>query len=504
MDRLKLLLVVVVISLVPLQPAVARTADTNARSATPVKESASLAIHMVPTSARRAAAVPDGQPAGDVSPLLASAGAPVHFTMNPAMVGINVATWDYQMIDPSTIGTVRELGVGIQQFPNLVQWNWHTDVARNAQDGYRSWDTFKEPLDLERWGQILRATGTSGLYIVPYGVNANWTGGETVADVRQLTQYIVAHAIPVKAMVIGSEEYGSWALNLSGDRSPQRYAQVAVRMIRAIRQIAPNMLVGVDVVEPADPLAPMPQDLAWNRAVISACAPYIQFVSAHSYPVNRIEPGPEMLRTLATQIGRSMTFLRGQLDRFGGADASHIQIWVTEFNIYNGTSAESLQPVFSAGAVESVLAWLADGAGQVDWWSLHGDATEPLPMGATMSATPLVTRPGAPFGTFGLASEAIPPQPAPINTLYPAGQGLAALMRAVGGGARVTTWPALLSSRGLFVAEVGEGSGATLAVVNDTNRAQSLRFGALSLRVPPAGLAMEPVTPAAAAAAGGR
>jgi hypothetical protein len=487
MDGLKVLLVVALAALVPAQPLSAGAPVV--RRVSPALE-ASVAL-----PSRAASPASPSAPDAPLSPP-PSAGPAVRFSMDRSMVGVNVATWDYQMIDPSTPDVIRRLGVGVQQFPNLVQWNWHTDLARNAQDGYRSWDTFRQPLDLSGWGRILRQSGTSGLYIVPYGANPDWTGGETVDDVRQLTQYIVTHQIPVRAMVIGSEEYGSWALNLTGDRSPQRYAQTAIQMIRAIREVAPGMLVGVDVVDPADPLHPMPQDLAWNRAVISACAPYIQFVSAHSYPVNRIEGDAAMLRTLAAQIGRSMRFLRSQLDQFAGADAAHIQVWITEFNVYNGTSEQSLKPVFAAAAVEGTLAWLADGADQVDWWSLHGDATEPLPTGANMAATPLVTRPGAPFGTFGLASEAIPPQPAPVNALYPAGQGLAELMQAVGDGAHVAVWPDLMTARGLFVAEVDSGRDVSLVVVNTTDQTQSLTLGGASLEVGPAGLVMRRINAA--------
>ncbi|MCL6564211.1 MAG: hypothetical protein K6U87_14515 [Firmicutes bacterium] len=394
-------------------------------------------------------------------------------TISPAMFGVNVGTWEQQLLDPSTISTLRHLRLGMQRFPNPGGiYNWMSNQALSPTG---QWNP--QPVSLDRWGKILEASGMQGLYIVPYGFDPTGKAGEPISDVQNLTRYIVAHHIPVTAMEIGSEEYLGGTINLHQQKTPQRYAQLAAQMAQAIHAIDPAMQVGVDFDLPENPTQPDANALAWNQAVLSADAPYVQFVSVHAYPLPVVQDDPHLLQSLHDYIRDDMRFIRDQLHQFGGPDASHLGVWITEYNPYNGASAQSLQPIFAAAATESLLLWTQYGADKVFWWSLHGDAKAPVPTGQAVSSTYLVTDPHASFGTFGLASEAIAPQPQPVNRLYPAGQAIAQLLQAIGSQAALEYVSVLYSQYHLLGFTLERPQGPLAVLINARSEAQTVTLG---------------------------
>ncbi|MBX5467103.1 MAG: hypothetical protein K6U14_06365 [Firmicutes bacterium] len=384
--------------------------------------------------------------------------------------GVNVGTWDQQLAQPSTIGALQRLGIGWEQFPNPGGvYNWMTNQALGPNG---QWSP--QPVSLTRWGHILSATGEQGLYLVPYGFNPTGTAGEPVSDVVQLTRFVVAHHLPITAMVIGAEEYLGGTINLHRDRSPEHYAKLAAQMAQAIHAVDPAMAVGVDVDVPLNPSLPNPVAEAWNRAVLTTTAPYVQFVSIHVYPVPEIVSNVDLLQALHSYIRADMAYVRAALNRY--ARGFPLAVWVTEFNPYNGASVQSVEPIFAAAATEGLLLWAHFGAQRVFWWSLHGDANPPLPLGSPVQATGLETNPHAPFGTFGLLSEAIPPQPAPLNTPYPAGQAIAQLMGWVGQGAQLVLapWYPTAHVLGFEIARPGKD---TWVVINAAHAPRTVTVG---------------------------
>lgn len=420
-------------------------------------------------------------------------------TISPAMFGVNVGTWEQQLLDPSTIPTLRQLGLGMQRFPNPGGiYNWMSNQALSPTG---QWNP--QPVSLDRWGKILKASGMQGLYIVPYGFDPTGKAGEPISDVQSLTRYIVAHHIPVTAMEIGSEEYLGGTINLHQQKTPQRYAQLAAQMAQAIHAIDPAMQVGVDFDLPENPTQPDANALAWDQAVLSADAPYVQFVSVHAYPLPVVQDDPHLLQSLHDYIRDDMRFIQDQLNQYAGPNASHLGIWITEYNPYNGASAQSLQPVFEAAATESLLLWTQYGADKVFWWSLHGDAKAPVPTGQAISSTYLVTDPHANFGTFGLASEAIAPQPQPVNRLYPAGQAIAQLMQAVGPKATLKYASTLYSQYHLLGFTLERPEGPLAVLINARSEAQTVTLGDQSWTLSPGQMVMTAGSAEKAAVDGG-
>lgn len=412
--------------------------------------------------------------------------------LNRSMFGIDVNAWDGQLHDNSTIQALKSVNMGIQQYPNegSVVWNWETNTATNPNGS-----SYQEQTTLQQWKDVLLNTNMKGLLMVPYGFNGTGTGGETVHNVQLLTQYIVSHHYPVTAMVIGSEEYGSWAINLRKRQTPQRYAQVAAEMAQAIHAIDPSMQVGVDFNPPYNVFSVQPQVAEWNKVVLQTTAPYIQFVSYHAYPVTEVQSNSMLLRDMRAWISADMNYTHQQIDEYAGSYAPHIQTWITEFNPYNGISAQSVHSVFGAAAIEGMLDFIADGAGQVDWYNLHGIGAQPLPLGSPMSVTSLVNGVQAPYGVFSLTSTGVTPQPVPENALFPAGTAYQSLMQLIGQGSTMEVDSALYNNYRIFAAKITQQDGqSSWVLVNNRSVAQTLSVENQTVVVPSAGYKIVPNT----------
>ncbi|MCY0899194.1 MAG: hypothetical protein OWU33_09740 [Firmicutes bacterium] len=398
-------------------------------------------------------------------------------SIKPAMFGANVSGWDPWMLSPSGIEAISAMHIEEQQFPNAPGiYNWATN------ESFSNGQWYPIPVSLTQWAEELRATHSQGLYIVPYGFNPSGTGGATVAEVEQLTSYIVSHHDPVNAMVIGSEEYGAWSVNLHKRQTAVRYAQLAAQMAQAIHRIDPAMAVGVDYDLPYNVGEPNPSATLWNRTVIAYDAPYVQFLSVHMYPINQVQPNAAFLQSLYSTVNTAMAYIKHQVARYAGSQGRHLAIWFTEYNPYGLESEQSTQPVFASALIQSYLELISMGARQVDWWSLYGDAYVPQKMGTLNMNTPLAT--GTPFATTGLLSEAIGPQPTPANHPYLTATTYAAMTSWVERGANLQTDPQLYTWYRVFAARISHGTWADWIFVNDNTRSVTIHLATHAVVVP--------------------
>ncbi len=385
-------------------------------------------------------------------------------SVTPSMFGANVSGWDPWMLSPSGVSAIKSMGFTVQQFPNCPWiYNWSTNQSLNGGKWYPI------PVSLNQWSQELTQTHNTGLYIVPYGFNRSGTGGATVSSVQNLTEYIVQHHEPISAMVIGSEQYGSWAQNLHHRQTALRYAQLSVKMAQAIHAIDPAMKVGVDYELPANITQADFKSTLWNKTVISMTAPYVQFVSVHIYPLNQVQSNVSLLQSLYAELASDMRYVNQQVQQFSGSSGNHLALWVTEFNPYGLESAQSVQPVFGAALVQSYLEMMSLGAKQVDWWAMYGDAHIPQSPGSIATNTPLATGSQATFASNGLASEAIAPQPQPENSLYSTGVAYRQMMQLIGRGATLFVDSPLYHTYHVFAARIRHQNSEDWIVINDSH-----------------------------------
>ncbi|AEJ40071.1 cellulose-binding family II [Sulfobacillus acidophilus TPY] len=334
--------------------------------------------------------------------------------------GINVFSYDSQLNDPSTAPALIGLGMGMQQFPNDVEWSWVTNQYRYGGES---------PVSLNGWGNLLKQTENTGLYIFDYDENPTFSGGGSPADAVQLTQYILAHHLPITAIVIGDEEYGQWDhyANLNPSFSATYYATQAARIAQAIHAVDPAMQVGVSFTLSQDPAG-----LWWDQTVLRMDAPYINFLSVHDYPNGSALSNAALLSALPGEIAQSMDFAQSEISaNVPPTLRNRLQIWVTEFNPYQEPGIQSIEPVYGAAMVESAMLWRADGAAKLFIWSYDGEPH------LTTSPWSLATNSRVPFGLYALAGDGQSPEIG-INTLYPSGAALSTYMNAIGSGGRLT------------------------------------------------------------------
>ena len=366
--------------------------------------------------------------------------------VQPSDYGVDVFSYDTQLLAPSTVPALETLGMGMQQFPNENQWSWVSNTFRGGGTA---------PVSLARWGQLLTATHTTGLFIFDYDENPTFTGGGTPADATQLTQYIVQHHLPITAIVIGSEEYGTWdhSTNLNPSFSAQYYATQALRIAQAIHAVDPAMRVGVSF-----DLSNGPNGLLWNQTVLRTDASAIQFVSVHDYPNEAgALSNSGLLTTLPQEIAQAMAYVKTEIAaNVPAPEASQIQTWITEYNPYGQPGSQSTAPIYGAAMVESAMLWRLDGAQKLFVWSYDGQAHVATP------GWPVATNSDAPFGTFALTGDGQSPELAE-NAFYPSGQALSAYWQAMAGGP--TTLQMTQTAQG-YVGTVGRGASARNFLIN--------------------------------------
>ncbi|QQE79326.1 hypothetical protein [Alicyclobacillus sp. SO9] len=387
--------------------------------------------------------------------------------VSPDNFGLNVAEWDNGMNASSTIPAIRKLGTGLQRYPNNDAWSWKLNRSRNGSDNYRTWNSFTSPFSMLRWSSELKATGNQGIFNINYGMNSQWNGGQSVSDVRELTQYIVSHHIPVRAMVVGSENYAGGTINLRANKSPAEYADVAKQMAIAIHQIDPSMKVGVNLT-PGLNGRMSSTDLKWNETVLRTDAPYIQFVTFHVYPVDNAVSQSGLLQTLMKDVPDITSEVRRLLIGNTGKYASHIQVWFTEFNLFSQPRPKTVQNIGGTAMMESMLLARSLGVNEVDWWSLHGGAHALMSNGQV--ASPEVHHAVSQYGTFALTGDGQAPEKS-MNSLYPTGQALSELTSLVRGGAQLDA----KTAGNLLVAKITRGSSAHWVVVNTGNTNETVQ-----------------------------
>lgn len=391
---------------------------------------------------------------------------PVTTPVNRTDYGIDVFSYDSQLNLPSAVPTLQKLGMGMQQFPNYTPWTWTTNSYRSG--GHAA-------VSLNDWSRILESTGNSGLFIFDYDENPTFTGGGTVQDATNLTQYIVQHDLPITAIVIGSEEYGYWdfSQNLNPSVSAGYYAQRAAQIAQAIHAVDPAMKVGVC-------FSPSMGSYSrnWNQTVLRVDGPYINFISIHEYPIPVSLSNSQLLTQIPQDISEAMNYVKQEIAaNVSPVNAANIQTWVTEYNPYNQPNPQSVTSIYGAAMVESAMLWKSYGAQKLFIWSYDGQAHVATP------SLPVATNASAPFGLFALSGDGQSPEIA-ANALYPSGQALSEYMAAIGNGGLLSTW----TDDDMVVGQVNSNSGDSLFLINQNPTEQSILVNGQPIDVPGASL----------------
>ena len=316
--------------------------------------------------------------------------------------GLNTGVYDPKLLDSSVPQLLKNADVGVLRFPggsiaDAYHWSSNsitTGYANNAPDYFtvapgNSFDSFM--------GLVQKINGQA-MITVNYGSNANGTGGGDPTEAAAWVKYAnITNNYNVKYWEIGNEVYGNgtydpsapygqgghWELDLHtpinniSQIGPQPYANNALTYISDMKAVDPNIDTGVVLTAPSN--WPDGQTPDWNSTVLSTVGSKIDFVIVHWYPE---QPGKEsdagLLASPETgfqgtdSIAQMISMLRSEINQYCGANASHVQIFITETNsvAYN-PGKQSLSLVNAMFLADDYMTWLENGAANVSWFALH-------------------------------------------------------------------------------------------------------------------------------------
>ncbi|MBV9849959.1 MAG: cellulose binding domain-containing protein, partial [Armatimonadetes bacterium] len=301
-----------------------------------------------------------------------------------------------------------------------------------------------------------------------YGSNAAGNAGGDPNEAAAWVNYAnnIKH-YGVKYWEVGNEVYGNgeygadWEEDLHSDHSPTAYGSNVVTFAAAMKAQDPTVQVGAVLTAPGN--WPDGQSPDWNSGVLAACGGKIDFVVVHWYPQG---PGSESdagLLGSTGQIAGMVSQLRARINQYCGANASHIQIFVTETNsVSYNPGKQTVRLVNGLFAADDVIQWLENGVANVDWWDLHNGVSYNNNSGSLYGT--------ANYGDYGLLSTGQSPEPA-ADTPFPPYYGLQMLSHLGGPGDRfvsATSSQPLLSA---YAVKQAGGNLALLLINKDPNNA---------------------------------
>ncbi len=153
--------------------------------------------------------------------------------------------------------------------------------------------------------------------------------------------------------------------------SPTAYGTNAVAFIQAMKAVDPTVKIGVDF---SSPISTDPIPTTWNPDLAQAvCAgTTLDFAIMHYYPgtYTAVQPG-ELLSLPQADIPNVVAGIRGNLAQYCPANASNIQVLLTETSPNNGLAPNFPQPVIGLFTLNDFLTALNTGITNIDWLELH-------------------------------------------------------------------------------------------------------------------------------------
>ncbi|WP_219460832.1 cellulose binding domain-containing protein [Nonomuraea rhizosphaerae] len=273
-------------------------------------------------------------------------------------IGTNHAIWDTNLGTDETADRLKDAGVKLLRYPggsysDIYHWADHT-----APGGYVAPHT-----DFDTFMKGVRRTGAQAIVTANYGTG---TAEEAAAWVRSAK----SKGYGIKYWEIGNENYGNghygaaWEADDHADKSPAEYARHVVAYADAMKAADPTIKIGAVLTTPAnwpDGITAEGDSGTWNKVVLSAAGPKIDFVILHWYPgaLDRASHVPDMIH-----------LTRRQITAYAGAGSDRIGIAMTEFNTGSSSAGTTTQPGALAAA-DAYATLLANGVFTVDWWNVH-------------------------------------------------------------------------------------------------------------------------------------
>ena len=290
--------------------------------------------------------------------------------------GLNSAVWDSQMNVPAVQNLLGQAGIGMLRYPGGSYgdiYHWQTNTATGG---------FVAPgTNFDQFMGTVKTIGAQPIIIANYGTG---TPDEAAAWVQYAN---VTKGYGAKYWEIGNENYGNgyygadWEADNHASKSPATYAGNVVAYASAMKAVDPTIKIGAVLTLPGnwpDSVVAGTDSGDWNRVVLQNAGSAIDFVIVHWYPNGQ---GAATALGEPSQLSGELSQLRQEIDKYGGPNAAHVGIAMTETN---SGQFEDTQPdaLFSA---DTYFTALEQGVFTVDWWDTHNGPTaaSTAPDGAT-------------------------------------------------------------------------------------------------------------------------
>jgi len=307
---------------------------------------------------------------------------------------------------------------------------------------------------------VAHQAGAAPILTVNYGSNAAGNGGgdpnEAAAwvDYANNTKHYGIKYWEIGNEIYGNGEYGaSWEYDLHSDHSPSAYGANVAAFASAMKAKDPTIKVGAVLTSPGD--WPDGQSPDWNTAVLAACGTKIDFVIVHWYAQG---PGSETDSGLLSSTGglaAKVAKVKALLSQYCGANAAHVQIFVTETNsVSYNPGKQTVSLVNGLFAADDYMDWLENGVANVDWWDLHNGSLSGDNNSGDLYGS-------ANYGDYGLLSNATAGEPA-ADTPFAPYYGIQMLTKLGKPGDQMVT---AASSQGLLAVHAVKQAGGKLALL---------------------------------------
>lgn len=311
--------------------------------------------------------------------------------ISPLAYGMNTAVWDGNLVSNTVVQRLKQIGIKLLRFPG----GSYADTF-HFKDYTNSFDQFM---------QLSKQVGAVPLLTVNYGSG-------TPSEAASWVAYTKAHH-ETALWEIGNEIYGNgtyqnnaWETDLHSPKGPAAYAKNALAFITAMKKVDKNAQIGVVATIPGV----WPSGIApyWDRTMLPIVGKKIDFIVIHWYAQNPGQEDDATLLASTSTIPAYMSQLHQYLQKYCGANAKHIQIFLDETNSVSSNPGKQVMSVVNAlFAANDYNQWLQNGVQNVSWWDLHngknaGNVSPNLFGNAT-------------YGDYGILSNGDPGEP-PINT----------------------------------------------------------------------------------------
>lgn len=385
--------------------------------------------------------------------------------------GLNTAVWDANLRDAAVPGLLKQAGIAALRYPGGSTsdvYNWQTNSIVPGQGSYANPNN-----NFDAFMDVARSVGAKPVITVNYGSNPAGNGGGDPNYAASWVRYAnVTKGYGVKYWEIGNEVYGNgqygsaWETDLHAQHDPATYGRNVVQFANAMKAVDPTIKVGAVLAAPGrwpDGVAP-----DWNSAVLAQCGSAIDFVIVHWYPQDPYTESDAGLlaspQNASTGVAAMTTKLKSLITQYGGANASKIEILVTETNsVSYNPGKQTLSIVNAMFIADNMLTWIEKGAASVDVWGLHNGAVWGNASGALFGSTN--------YGDYGILSNGQSGEPA-ANTPFPAyyGMRMASLLGKAGDTLVTTT----SSSALLTTHAVKQANGSLALLLINKDRANTV------------------------------